>query len=802
VPVALFIINYLCFRELCVKAILTFKSINNVLTRGMILKPELGLYLPSFPALTKLFLTFHPVFILVIPMLISEYPHIKEVIKGTEIELDTFLTKIQIGTYQDLILPLRAEKDPEKRKKLKNQLPYATISGVFSTRNNDGLRQHSGFLAIDVDDCDPEEIKQKIRKNQYVYAAFTSCSGTGLCIIFRIHPLKHLISFEGIAEYLYKHYGIVVDQNCKDISRPRFVSFDPGIILNDKASEFKEFPKAKPGRKADNKPQREVVYVQSDFQDIILQIEQNGTDITGDYRQWLRIGFALADKFGESGREYFHTVSRQGNTYTEAGCDRQYDACLNATNTGVTIATFYWICKEHNIAIVSDRIRDISKTAYSYKKAGGNQNQAIDAIRDADRDLVADIVSQVYSKNVRIENASDIETGRIWMINRGLRRNSITDQLHLDGPALTDSEKKAVELQMREALPDVDYSDIAMLLRSSNVPVFNEIFSYFNDHIATRGTGAIKRLAACLNSPTGAGTDYVERMLTKWLVGGIACLYKDESHTMLILCGEHHGDGKSYFFKNLLPPELSHLCACKDLSDISGKSSERKDFEIAITKSWLIFDDEMAGKTKRDHKAIRAMLAKSYSDVRGSYKEVEEHRKRIAFFGGTSNDFEVISDYGHNRRIIPMQILHHGIDQEAKDAIKPVEYIMEAYHLYHSGYEYRILDKEIEFLNEHTAMFQEQTSELDMVRTRFTPVSEGCAGEYLTATEIKIYLESDNKVSVSISKLKDAFGAIGVSQELKSVNGVYARYYYVCKKQLPLWKPPVVEAKKQEDLPF
>lgn len=743
-------------------------------------------------------------------MLISEYPHIKETKKGKEISLESFLSKIKSGTYQDLILKLRTITDKAEYKAFKDALPYATISGTFSTRSEAGLQSHSGFLAIDIDDCDPEEAKGKIKNDKHVYAAFTSCGGNGLCIIFRIHPLKHLASFEAISEYLYKHYGLVADQSCKDISRPRFVSFDPHMILNEKANEFKDFPKAKPGRKKE-KAVREVVYVKSDFDEIILQIESHGIDITEGYNEWLRIGFALADKFGEDGRGYFHIVSRQGTTYTEQSTDRQYTSCVNAKNTGVTIATFYWICKEHNIAIVSDKVRGISKTAYAHKRSGSTIARAMESIEDKDRDLVSDIVTQVFSKDIKIANSSDIESGRIWMINRGLRRNSITDQLHLSGKALTDGEKKAIELEMREQLPDMEYSDISLLLRSSNVPVFNEIFSYFNEHIAVKGTGAIARLAKCLNSPTGYGTDYVERFLTKWLVGGIACLYKDESHTMLVLCGEHHGDGKSFFFKNLLPEELSHLTASKNFSDISDSGGKSKDFEIAITKSWLIFDDEMAGKTKRDHKAIRAMLAKSYSDVRGSYKEVEEHRKRIAFFGGATNDFEILSDYGDNRRIIPIQILKNGIDQKAKDLIKPVEYIMEAYHLYHAKYEYRILDKEIEFLNKHTQLFQEQTSELDLVRTEFMPVTEGCLGEYLTGTDVKKYLERDNKITVNINKLKDAFKSIGVHQEHITVNNVYARYYYVCKRRpdvLPPWIPKAEQIKaekiKPEDteLPF
>ena len=76
---------------------------------------------------------------------------------------------------------------------------------------------------------------------------------------------------------------------------------------------------------------------------IIKQIEGNGTDITGSYGEWLRVGFAFAHEFREHGREYFHRVSRFYPAYNQEETDRQFTRCLREYNRDnpTTIASFF-----------------------------------------------------------------------------------------------------------------------------------------------------------------------------------------------------------------------------------------------------------------------------------------------------------------------------------------------------------------------------------------------------------------------------------------------------------------------------
>ncbi|MFR8805012.1 MAG: PriCT-2 domain-containing protein, partial [Anaerovoracaceae bacterium] len=39
--------------------------------------------------------------------------------------------------------------------------------------------------------------------------------------------------------------------------------------------------------------------------------------------------------------------------YTSEECDKQYDRCLNAHGTGITIRTFFQLAKEHGISLIT-----------------------------------------------------------------------------------------------------------------------------------------------------------------------------------------------------------------------------------------------------------------------------------------------------------------------------------------------------------------------------------------------------------------------------------------------------------------
>lgn len=95
------------------------------------------------------------------------------------------------------------------------------------------------------------------------------------------------------------------------------------------------------------------ILINNDVEIIIKRLESSHTDITANYTDWRDIGFAFADELGESGREYFHRVSRYCPDYSRSACDKQYNNCLKARGHGVTIKTFFHLAQQAGISLVT-----------------------------------------------------------------------------------------------------------------------------------------------------------------------------------------------------------------------------------------------------------------------------------------------------------------------------------------------------------------------------------------------------------------------------------------------------------------
>ena len=102
-----------------------------------------------------------------------------------------------------------------------------------------------------------------------------------------------------------------------------------------------------------------------DMEQIVQRIEASQTDITSGYDNWLSLGFALSDALGESGRAYFHRISRFNPDYNHAECDRQYDKCLNSHGSGITIKTLFQKAKEAGIDISTRKSAKYATSAIS-----------------------------------------------------------------------------------------------------------------------------------------------------------------------------------------------------------------------------------------------------------------------------------------------------------------------------------------------------------------------------------------------------------------------------------------------------
>ncbi|SHI95690.1 Primase C terminal 2 (PriCT-2) [Tangfeifania diversioriginum] len=273
---------------------------------------------------------------------------------------------------------LRTISDPDANRNFKAQrFPFVTFSGTFSTRKESGLIQHSGLITIDFDKLkDVETLKLQLLKDKHFETEllFTSPNGNGLKWIIPINTngeYNHGQLFDAISRYIQKTYQIEVDKSGRDVARICFLCYDPDAFMHPRHGRSNrhwpgeiytvERQKFNPGkwlnetnRKKDFKPvpfSSNMTRTQRDVETVLRRIENYQVDLTMNYEDWIRLAFAFADEFGETGRDYFHRVSRFYSEYNSTECDRQFDRCLKSGKSGVTIKSFFQAAKDAGINI-------------------------------------------------------------------------------------------------------------------------------------------------------------------------------------------------------------------------------------------------------------------------------------------------------------------------------------------------------------------------------------------------------------------------------------------------------------------
>ncbi len=154
--------------------------------------------------------------------------------------------KLIIGDkYRTIIDKLRGTTDKLKQNKIKvSQLDYVTFSGIFSTRSNSGLIQHSNLFCLDLDNLDNiPQTKTKILGSLPPSLMFTSPSGNGLKLVYRINIgiAEHIEYYKTFEQFFKKQLNITIDDKCKDVSRACFLCYDSEAYLNKEAEILDDF---------------------------------------------------------------------------------------------------------------------------------------------------------------------------------------------------------------------------------------------------------------------------------------------------------------------------------------------------------------------------------------------------------------------------------------------------------------------------------------------------------------------------------------------------------------------------------
>ena len=165
----------------------------------------------------------------------------------TEITLKEALT-----TKAEEVIPLQeqlrklTEKEEIQAYK-RNNLPLFSPSVVFNnngtTANN--IKQVNNIICIDIDGQDnnyisAQQMKEIVKNIPYVFYSQTSASGKGIFCLIQIKDTNKFKEHFKAIEEVFKQHNLVIDKQCNDINRKRFISYDKQCYVTRNAIIFEE----------------------------------------------------------------------------------------------------------------------------------------------------------------------------------------------------------------------------------------------------------------------------------------------------------------------------------------------------------------------------------------------------------------------------------------------------------------------------------------------------------------------------------------------------------------------------------
>jgi predicted P-loop ATPase len=679
-----------------------------------------------------------------------------------------FLAGIKHGKWQDIVINYRNNKIK------KELLPCVTSSGVFDHRSYKGLKEHSGILNIDIDQkqnigINLIDTRDQLYADPFVLGGHISVGGNGLSLYVKINSKKHYESFCALEKYFANKYEIIIDKGTKDVPRARFISYDPEAFINEKSKKWDSYIEK---QKQPPKSYGEYVSSKSDFEFVMQQITRNAINITEDYHDWVKVGFAIASEFGDRGRQYFHDVSKVSSKYDFEKCEKKYDNILKSNVSNVKISSFFWMAKNAGIEIKSQRTKKIESAAkLRLKQVGNNGGSANveEARRETEKYLrevegitggdVTEIIDQLQELNPRELNEKPDLQKKIeyclQIINQhGVKFNVITGKLESNGEQLTDNDVNSIYIDLIEVEPSIKRDLFNTIINSNRIRKFDPFKDFIAKHKHLKPSGCIDELLKCIDDRMFIGQyhlgDYKEIFVKKWLLSIMASIHGTYSLMILVLTGKQMIE-KTNFFRNLLPDELRSYYA-------ESKLDAGKDDEILMTQKILLIDDEFGGKSKQEAKKLKDLSSKQYFSIRRPYARYAEDIRRIAVLGGTSNDDEILNDPTGNRRIIPLKI--ESIDMERYKEIDKTELFIELYHEWKKiGDGWMLTPEEVMMLNESTLAHEQEVTEYQLLEKYYEQDSSYFFK--VTSTDIKVFLEAKTGQRLSLYKIGQSLRKLG-----------------------------------------
>lgn len=694
-----------------------------------------------------------------------------------------FIENVHGSLWEPLVEVVRIEKDKDKQQLLKKKLPAVTISGAFEAGRKDGdISDHSGYIGVDIDNLGDsvQDVKDLLIPDPYVASKFTSAGGYGLCVLVKINPKKHRESFEGLQQYFFSKYNIIIDPSGSNPSRLRYVSYDPDAYFNAGSKTFDLYPEKR--KAADTKG---IYFSGGDLDHVFAQIADRRSDITGGYQQWLSICFAIADHYGQGGLDRFVAVSQYSEKYDRDSCERHYAIALKRNvSKKVTIATLLYYAKQAGINIVSDKTRVAIDAAKMGRNGSGTVEGTMRALREfnpeVDSESVRAVIEQVFldTKDIPLESLPlKIQLKKYWkQYQSGIWRNTISKRHYRDCVAVGNQSVSDIAEHASEIIgKDISREMILEIMSSSNVEDRNPLRRFLEGLPRPAIGGHIKKLCNSLHGEGNA--EWINHIVTKWLVCCVSAAYGNPSEVVLVLKGKQ-GSGKSHFFLNLLPPSF----AFKDELVVEGylQRGQEQSNRTMMASRWIVLDDEFQSIRNLSEDGFKAVVSTKKFMLRLPYERITEEYHKLCSFAATTNEEKFLKDMTGNRRFAVVGC--GDIDRDTYNAVDKLELWKEIYHIWLENPGCKFDSEDFDRINEDSEDYRDPTTEEEMCAKIFK-VCAPDQGDFLSASEVLMRLESVNigkKLSVeAVGKAMVKLGFDNNGGKARKRDGILKRGFWV-----------------------
>lgn len=708
---------------------------------------------------------------------VSIYPKIKETVNGEECDLFDIFDAIASGHWADTLKPLheavKNNADPKRITELKAELPYFTGGGTFSVRNEKGLKQHSGRLIMDFDKLeDVAASKELISRDPFTEVVFLSCTGRGFAVVVKIDPLKHIESFLYLEKYYMDKYALRIDKSCKDVSRPRFISYDPNIYINRNAAQVIV-------------PTAEINSDEEKYEWVVRVHNKKQTYIEGNRHNYLII---LCFFLNKCGVDYEYALYKVINDYSNAEktveeITKIITYCYNNTQD---FGTFRIINRNAELPPGHvDAIKKIYVFAHKCNHAGRPYTKEDITSMCSEHllsvEIVTDIFKNVYEKHAdeyNIDNKAEIARVEMFIRKRFvIKVNEVTNRTTcIDKETGEPRTADDISRELQHANFKYPLDRIKSLLRTAFIEKYHPFKDYF-ESLPEWKDGDPDYITMLSTYVKTSDQDFWATQFKKALVRMIACaIDNQENRIVMVLVGEKQETGKTSFVRFLCPPALRTYFKEDQITD-------DKDSAIQLAEKFIWLLDELDALSKVEIGKLKSIISKKVVDQRRSYGEFSESMQRRVSFWAATNKAGFLTDTENTRWLcFDIKSIDHNYNNTLTNRrdVDIDKVWSQAYALYHLGFAYALTEDEKSIRDTTNREFEQSYTEKELIQTYFIPSPIG-VGEWMTCTQILIELQdrTNQKVRISPYSIGKAMKQLGFEGQHRKVNGKTIFVYWL-----------------------